>query len=383
MKTISFKLLLIVILSIQSSYIVGQNCDCEKELNWVITTFKDNDAGFQYVIDKKGENDYNRFTEKIIEKSRQNNEIRSCNKVIDEWLKYFRKGHLFVAPVDDYKWETLSFFMPDGYKPIKLTEEPQKEIHDTLQVKEVNKEIRYPYIKLLNDKTLYFYIPSFEIEYTSKIDSVLSANDLAIRQTPNLIIDIRNSRGGSDASFNKIIPYIYTNPIRTIGEQLRATPLNKEGYQNYIKMLEANNAKEQIPLVQKIIEQIDLNKGSFFTPEGSDEIAIDSSYTKLPYPQKVGILCDRYNGSADEEFLLMAKQSSKVKLFGKTTYGSLDISNMNFAFSPSGVFVLGYGMTKSYRIPDFCIDGIGLQPDYYIDTTITDWVKFTQDVLEQ
>lgn len=148
-------------------------------------------------------------------------------------------------------------------------------------------------------------------------------------------------------------------------------------------MFEANNAKEQIPIIQKIIEQIDNNMGNFFIPEESKTIAIDSSYVKLPYPKKVGILCGRYNSSADEEFLLIAKQSSKVKLFGETTYGSLDISNMNFAFSPSGIFVLGYGMTKSCRIPDFCIDGIGLQPDYYIDSTITDWIKFTQDVLEE
>lgn len=379
MKTISFKLLFIMILSIQSSYIFGQSCDCENELNWVITTFKDNDAGFQYVIDKKGENDYNRFTEKIIEKSRQNNDIRSCKKVIDEWLRYFRKGHLFVGTFGDNDWQSLSYFMPSGYKPVKLMEEKPKAKPDTISVSAKDD----PYIKQLNDKTLYLYIPSFEIEYKAKIDSVLIANDLAIKETPNLIIDIRNSNGGSDFSFNKIIPYIYTNPIRSIGEQLKATPLNKNGYQNYIKMLEANNEREQIPMVQKIIEQIDQNMGNFFTPEGSEQLAIDSSYTKLPYPQKVGILCDKYNGSTDEEFLLMAKQSSKVKLFGRTTYGSLDISNMNFAFSPSGVFLLGYGMTKSYRIPDFCIDGIGLQPDYYIDNTITDWVKFTQDVLEQ
>ena len=56
---------------------------------------------------------------------------------------------------------------------------------------------------------------------------------------------------------------------------------------------------------------------------------------------------------------------------------------MNFTFSPSGVFWMGYCMSKSFRIPDFCIDDIGLQPDYFIDRTITDWVKFTQDVLEE
>jgi hypothetical protein len=64
--------------------------------------------------------------------------------------------------------------------------------------------------------------------------------------------------------------------------------------------------------------------------------------------------------------------------------GVLDISNMNFVTSPDGFFQLGYCMSKSYRLPHFSIDGIGIQPDYFIDDEIGDfnWVKHVQDKLE-
>ena len=382
MKISALKFLLFVILAFQSSFLIGQNCDCEQELKWVINTFENNDAGFQYVIDRKGVKDYTRFNENMIEKSKQNNDIRGCQKVIDEWLEYFRKGHLFISTFNNKKWqqEMLPYFMPAGYQPIKLIEDKTQSKQDTTAQK--NDAIDYPYIENLSDSTLYLYIPSFEIQYKTAIDSVLAANDALIKKTPNLIIDIRNSGGGSDASFQKIIPYLYTNPIRNIGQEVRATELNRKGYEGYLKMMKANNNKEQASIVKEIALEIDQNMGNFFTPKSSPAISIDSSYTKLPFPRKVGIIIKETNGSADEEFLLLAKQSSKVKLFGTSTFGSLDISNVSFAFSPSGAFVLGYAMTKSYRIPDFCIDGIGLQPDYFIDRTVTDWVQFTKNILE-
>jgi len=362
----------------------GQNCDCEKELNWVISTFKENDAGFQYIVDKKGINDYNRFTENILTKSQQENDIKNCQKIIEEWLNYFRKGHQFVMTFGKNDWELFPFYMPSGYKPVRLVEEKKVEEKKVeKQDSEKKEEPKDPYIKSLSNKTLYLYIPSFAASYKTKIDSVLHANEVLLKETPNLIIDIRNSRGGSDDSWSRIIPYLYTNPIRSVGMEIKATELNKEGYNSLVKMFEANNNKEMVEYCQKIITQMDEHMGNFFVPEGEKAVSIDSSYIKLPYPQKVGIICDKFNGSSDEEFLLAAKQSSKVKVFGKTTLGTLDISNINLAFSPSGIFWIGYGMSKSYRIPDFCIDDIGLQPDYFIDRSVTDWIKFTQDILEQ
>ena len=91
------------------------------------------------------------------------------------------------------------------------------------------------------------------------------------------------------------------------------------------------------------------------------------------------------NGSSDEQFLLSAKQSTKVKLFGTTTHGVLDISNLNLAYSPCENFMLQYGLTKSRRIPEMTIDNIGIQPDYYITPEIPEyeWIPFVVDVLNE
>jgi len=101
------------------------------------------------------------------------------------------------------------------------------------------------------------------------------------------------------------------------------------------------------------------------------------------FPENIGIIINENNGSTTEQFLLAAKQSKKVKLFGTTTTGVLDISNMYFVKSPCEEIELGYSLSKSMRIPEMTIDNKGIQPDYYIDKEIPkyEWIKFVSEIL--
>lgn len=140
-----------------------------------------------------------------------------------------------------------------------------------------------------------------------------------------------------------------------------------------------------VPFYKAAYDSLSNHLGAFVNVRPNQKmISIDSSYTTLPYPKQVGIIINGGNGSTAEQFLLEAKQSKKVKLFGTTTAGVLDISNMYFVESPCKEYRLGYSLSKSYRIPEMAIDNKGVQPDYYIDKSIPahEWVDYVRKVLE-
>ncbi|HJV20540.1 MAG TPA: S41 family peptidase [Sediminibacterium sp.] len=239
-----------------------------------------------------------------------------------------------------------------------------------------------PYLESLNPTTLYLRIPSFESGFKRSIDSVLKANRQKILSTKNLIIDIRNNGGGSDAAYREIIPYLYTNPVRTVGVEFLSTKLNNQRMLDFINKPEYGFDDEGKKWARKAYEQLEAKLGQFVNL--NDKIVSENKKdTVYPYPQNVGVIINEANGSTSEQFLLEAKQSKKVKLFGVTTYGVLDISNMYFVDAPSKEFQLGYSLSRSMRIPDFTIDEKGLQPDIYLDRSIPqwDWTLFVSKIL--
>lgn len=239
-----------------------------------------------------------------------------------------------------------------------------------------------PHVQQLTSKTLLLRIPDFSWSKKQAIDSVLSANKALIYSTENLIIDIRNNGGGSDMSYDSILPIIYTNPIRLIGMEMLSTELNNQRMKDFIN--NPDFPENQKGRMRDALVQLEANLGEFVNLDSTivDEVTFDKI---SDFPKKVGILINEGNGSTSEQFLLAAKQSTKVKLFGTTTTGALDISNMNFVKGPCEHFGLSYGLSKSYRIPDMAIDGKGISPDYFIDKSIPKygWIDYTLNVLEQ
>lgn len=239
-----------------------------------------------------------------------------------------------------------------------------------------------PFVEELNNTTLYLRIPSFDHTYKTEIDSVINANKEKILSTKNLIIDIRNNGGGSDASYSEIIPFLYTNPIRTVGVEFLSTKLNNQRMLDFVNNPEFGFDDEEKKWAKEAYDKLEGKVGSFVNLD--EEIVFeDKKDTIFPFPQNVGIIINEGNGSTSEQFLLEAKQSKKVKLFGVTTAGVLDISNMHFIESPCKEFQLGYSLSRSMRIPDFTIDEKGIQPDYFIDKSIPayDWTEFVTKIL--
>jgi len=237
-----------------------------------------------------------------------------------------------------------------------------------------------PLFEKLSDKTVILRIPSFDGSAKKQIDSVIIANMSTITKTENLIIDLQNNGGGSDGSFEKLIPLIYTNPIRVVGMELLSTPLNNKRMEEFANDPEASEHDKK--WAKDALEKLNKNLGKFVNL-ASSIVDFETSDTMYTFPKKVGIIINGGCGSTTEQFILAAKQSKKVKLFGTTTFGSLDISNMFSVKSPCNDLELGYCLSRSFRIPDFTIDGKGLQPDYYLDKEIPryEWIDFVNKIL--
>jgi C-terminal processing protease CtpA/Prc len=122
---------------------------------------------------------------------------------------------------------------------------------------------------------------------------------------------------------------------------------------------------------------------------GGDSIIKED--TIYPNPKRVGIIINERNASAAEQFLLRAKESKKVILFGnRNTKGVLDYSNCDFEDLPSGNYQLKWPQSRSRRLPEHPIDNIGIAPDVVIPFPETvqlydrldDWVYFVKEYLE-
>ena len=471
--------------------LIAQDCICSDNLEWLIKTFSENDAGFQFVVDKKGQEAYEKHNALFRGKVKNIEEEIECSTTLYQWTQFFRSGHIGIqysggnqnnnenGPSEDeireqYK-DTERFVMTENeiqgsidkikdpnsiegiwingnyriaiVKDLKnqdrdyvgfiieadgvywLPEQVKIEFKDKkdgtyntkyymrdhsvrdLESKVMGKTVLkvgdftweralpefetspevalhmelmnspVPMIKKLSDQTILLRIPSFGYENKKMIDSTIKANHDLIVSHPNLVIDIRYNGGGSDDSYSEIIPYLYTNPIRIVGMEMLSTPLNNDR----MKRISENPdyPEEDRQWAKKMLDTLNAHLGEFVNLSG-EPVTIQKMDKVLPNPQKVAIMINKGNGSTSEQFLLAAKQSEKVKLFGTTTVGVLDISNQNYIPFPCGNMNLVYCLTKSYRIPDMAIDDIGIQPDYFIDQTFEEyeWLEYVLSVME-
>lgn len=462
----------------------------------MVSTFEQNDAGFQLVVDRKGKAAYAEHTTAFRDQVAEAKDLMVCTELLNDWLQWFRRGHIGIGPTEkamqaqqahqqhrsntptavatfpagrtvklteaelvkrlvrlgdarhplegvwsggpyrvgivrqpkdstrfdavilaskNPNWKpgevkvelertadgryTGTFYMGDhSTEPVEAVlqgesgsmlqmgaawtrEVPAPQFSQAELLHQRAMDAEAPFLERLNVRTLYLRIPSFAFEQKVLIDSVLAANDGLIRSTENFIIDIRNGTGGSDASYAGLIPYVYTGPMRSVGVKLWATELNAAGYEAYADMFgrDTDEGRECLSIAASMRAAlgtwVDMNEQAW---------SVDSSHTVSPFPQRVGILCNGGNGSTDEQFLLEARTSSKVKLFGHPTMGSLDVSNMRQVTSLDGCFQLGYTMSMSHRLPRMPVDVMGIQPDHYLDEGIPEsgWVGYVQRTLE-
>ncbi len=467
-------------------FLHAQACNCESNFNWVKKTFEENDAGFAYILEVKGQADYEKHNSFYKEKVKNIADKGKCMETLYGWLTFFRSGHIAINPMSSMNnsgeekesskkeimkafkdWEKMEVDVDEFRKYLEAQENPGYEgIYRSGQyligVKKVEQEYigfiieadgvywtegqvkmrikadgsvvyymrdhsgrnfdqaewigknylkmgfisltrelpkwpvdpkvetyfksmstNVPLFETLDEQTVLLRIPTFSGTEKDVIDSVILANKEKILQTENFIIDIRNNGGGSDRSYAELLPIMYTNPMRGIGVAFRSTPLNNQRMLDFINIPEYEFSEEEKEWAQVSYDTLSKHLGEFVNLDTT--IVAETTYdTIYPFPKNIAILINENNGSTAEQFLLDSKQSRKVKLYGKTTAGVLDVANMLFVKSPCQEFELGYCLSKSYRIPHMAIDEKGIQPDFYLDEEIRDheWVEHVTRLLK-
>lgn len=230
----------------------------------------------------------------------------------------------------------------------------------------------------LSPNTFYIKMSSFGPAAKRPIDSILKANEQLLSTIPNLVLDIRGNGGGGDGCWEPFIPYFYTNPIRVIGADALVSETNIDILK---KQLENKDlSKEEIDYFNNKLALMEKAKGRWAV-SNADEI--DSAFTEKAFPKKIIIIVNNECGSAAEEFLLAARQSSKVTLVGENSIGNLDYSNVLYAPFLCYPYTLQYPITRSRRLDlGQGIDNAGIAPKIYLPKG-KDWLEEALKIAEQ
>jgi hypothetical protein len=326
----------------------------------------------------KKNNEYQAFIIESDNNSWKANEIK-FSLMDDGKANYYMGDHSLRE--DNYELFDGSILSFKNTKSVFLRELPKP----TLTEKEIKmrlNEIEGFYFKKLTEKTLLLRISSFEQTYVERIEKLIDDNIQLIESSKNLIIDVRDNDGGTDNAYEKLLPYICTNNLRSTGKEFLATPTLIDGLQHWIDITpDEEKYEKDKKMVKRWIRLFKENPGKFVNTDSTDVYITEVEIAEHS-PDQVVILANKNNASSGEAFLFRMKQSKKVKVLGTPTYGALDYASCRYFEFGCDNYKLLLPTWRARRLPDYPIDNIGIQPDIYLDEFVKDWVKFAVDYVE-
>jgi len=195
------------------------------------------------------------------------------------------------------------------------------------------------------------------------IDSLFNVEGERIRNADRLIIDVRGNGGGSDYNYRELTPLLYTGPVRLIGVDMLATEDNiASQFALGADTAYPEGQRRQILSAARAMEH---HRGEWM--RGDDGTRRGKALAK---PRVVAILVDAGCASSCEQFLLEARQSAKVTLYGSNSGGVLDYGNVRGTQMPGSTLVLQRPITRTRRLPREPIDNIGIPPNVRIPEDI-------------
>lgn len=186
-----------------------------------------------------------------------------------------------------------------------------------------------------SEKVAYIKIQSFELTNYQEDKAVLADFFAAIKDIPNLIIDIRGNKGGSDLYWEDLL--VEPNATRTL--------LSERYY-----LFNSNNTTSTYILANGIVVE---NFDSLQDPILSDNVNTFSNYTvdaiefeaaENPYNGKIWILVDDDVYSASENFVMFCKNTGFATLVGTATGGDGGIADPILVSLPNSGLIVRFSM---------------------------------------
>ena len=238
-------------------------------------------------------------------------------------------------------------------------------------IREINmineEEVNLPTIQKLDPQNTLFSIPSFMADY-QKFNEILVDNLDLLKNSTNLIIDIRGNVGGN-AIYLSLLNVYATQSMKSSQGLVLASEQTKIYFEKY-----AENSPE---VYDPVIERIKAAIGQIVDGPKYPERIIEPIESNI---ENVAILTDNGCMSAAESFIIHSKRAStKVKTFGSPTGGVIDYTSTNSLKLNSGDqnIYFGYPTSSLHKeIPKNGYNKTGIIPDISIEDNIKDKVQF-------
>lgn len=233
--------------------------------------------------------------------------------------------------------------------------------------------------RTLSKQTNYLKIPSFDLHFKEKIDSIIEVHKVEFESKENLIIDLRNNGGGGFDAFFELLPYCLDSKyVET--PYYASVWVSKDNFNYYDKTkFDYTETKQDSIDELNYIEFLAKYKNQF-SPISKH---IDTIELNLNAPKSIAILINRNTASSAEGFVMQVKNSKKVHVFGENSAGAITYGDWRpLAIPELGIWV---AMTTKKMIFNEAIEieSIGIQPHYDLSNyTEREWIQLLINQLE-
>ena len=327
----------------------AQSCDCAADLRFARQTYEQSYAGFADALARRGAATHQQLADSLQQASQLVGDAAGCEKLLRRYVQSFGDGHAYLARTGPSRRPAS----PAGWAGPKRT----------------------PTLEVLDAQAVLLTIPSAALPQQKVLDSLLAANKALLARTPDLLVDVRGNGGGRTTVFLTLLELLYTQPMVLDGIEIRSSPRNLAMLREGLTNPEAT--ADMWKQLRDIITRMKATPNGFVLTQPGRTRTL-GEYRVQANPQRVSILIDHRCASATEEFLLAARQSRKVTLFGQPTAGVLDYADLYMESLPSGLFAVSIPMSRSLRLPERPFDPNGIRPDVTVLSWQFDWVHFVR-----